>query len=401
MLSWVINHPLYSAGIVLVIYGAGIALALGWDKLRLYFAGKDVWWSPWRQLPQEGTYTMYTEGVEPGGPFAVLLSSLSKSGYIQEDNKFRPLRADEEPPEPPPLGIVWVGFFRREYKRKRTQQRLIGEKVAEEDRSDKAEFFFQSQEAVKVEGAETLDKIGVNVVASLMVRVLDPVLANFGTGKPEIQARNAGSAAIIRYAAEKSFEGFLEDLKDKDNNPLSSAIIGANDGGEKLGEGPNPSIGGLRERFGIVLYSPYLASVELSDKEYQRAVEAKARAEAEGKAELAAADYRVKVAEKDAEATRKEAAGKADAERAIGSATADADRMIAAANAGDPAAAMASAIRRNPTATTLVINAGNSSTPVAVPLPAAPEPAPRRITVYDATGKPVKPTAEPAVSGNP
>lgn len=424
MWRMITQYPLYFAGIALILYGAGIALALGWDKLRLYFAGKDVWWSPWRQLPAEGTYTMYTEGVDEGGPFAVLLSSLGTTGYIQDGTKFRPLRkdgdlidpkdlskgvqiGDETQPEPPPLGIVWVGFFRREYKRKRTQQRVVGEEVKEEDRSNEIEFFFQSQEAVHVKGAETMDKIGVNVISSFMVRVLDPVLANFTTGKPEIQARNAVSAAILRYAADKPYsstedsKGILEDLKDKDNNALSLAIIGANDGGEKPGEVITANIGGLKDRFGIEVYSPYLASVELSDKDYQKAVEARARADAEGQAAVTAAKYRVDVAEKDAEAARKEAAGKADAERAIGSATADADRMIAAANAGDPAAAMASAIRRNTTATTLVINSGSAPTPVAVPLPAAPEPAPRRVTVYDATGKPVKPTAESVASGTP
>jgi regulator of protease activity HflC (stomatin/prohibitin superfamily) len=280
---------------------------LGIDQVISWFATKDVWWSPYRLKPLSGQYFVITRGKEVDGDFAGIVESISQWVYGPKDkpNVFVPdpdEKVKEQSVLEKRLNVAWVGFFKRFYSRDREYTTFEKEKGATanvlvtkhfEGLAGRV-FYFQQRMAVNIPKAETKEKPKVNIIIPFMLRVLDPKKAEFMTGKPEEQAMNAVLARGRAYTSTRTYDQLLNESSTDATNDFVDFILKANEGGEDVGDPLNAAQGGLRLRFGIEIYSPYIAEVELSDKDaFSEATQLAAVREAQ----LVAAKVQAKIVE--------------------------------------------------------------------------------------------------------
>lgn len=347
---------LYTVILWVVFALAGGALAfIGWVKAINWLADQDKWWSPVRKKPGDGQFVYLTRGVKPGGPYAGIIESIKRWKY--ENDRFV---EDEDSTSQDgsylsdKLGIVWVEFFRQVYSRERVYETISEDKKivrkemkGGEDKNrvyqKSSVFYFQTNLATEVLGIELAEeKISIDIIVSYIMRLIDPNLAEFVTGKPEIVIDEAIKALLRAYASGKTYSDLLKESGNSKDSGFAQ-FLGI-DNVSMLNEESRDKLG-LIERHGIAIFSPYIVEINLSKES----------------ADFANAVQQTAIKEEERKANEKEAASI----RLIGSARANAARELVeayGASPAGPAIAIASAVKDNTKATTLVLG----SAPVAI-----------------------------------
>lgn len=325
--------------ILAAILLAGIEL--GGKYLLVWLAQQDKWWSPLRLLPPPGTYIIMVQGSKDGA-FDQIIASVpgwrctAQTGWqFVEDPNAQVERGFWG------LGIVWVGLYKALYTRERRYS-LWEQKKGSPDwdvvakKRDEPYFFFQTVMAITAKGAETVGNFPVNVVLVATQRVINPVLAEFFAGKPEVQFTGAGESRAREYIGDRDIDQLRRD-KDKPGDDFIDYMLTVNDGPR-----------GIRESFGLEMINPYFVLMDLvsGDADYARATRIK------------------EIKKREADAAEEDARGI----RTLGNARADAIKAVGAAyNAsGVPDFAIADAIRE---AKPSVVSIGREGAGVVIPLP--------------------------------
>jgi regulator of protease activity HflC (stomatin/prohibitin superfamily) len=155
-----------------------------------------------------------------------------------------------------PLGLVWVGFYKRYYKRTRRYEALekkrigSGWDVVSKERTDEL-FYWRTEMVAVIDGAETRDNFPVNVVVPFTTQILNPVRAEFLSGKWEVQATNGVRSAGRDHVETKLYNDLL---RERDTGPdvLLSSIVKAN------------TAYNLIDTFGVEIVAPRVESFDLS-----------------------------------------------------------------------------------------------------------------------------------------
>ncbi len=249
---------LFSILLILSIVAGGLVAYFGVANTILWLATKDRWWSIYRKKLDDGQYFFLTRGKDLGGPFAGIVESVKD--WLCEDNIFVPLKGATSRDGSwlsDVLGIAPVGTYKRIYSRERTYYvyNTMTRKLEEKEmKGEKAKiFFFQTNLAVAVTGAETADKVKIDGIIPFVMRTLDPNKAEFLTGKPEKVISDIVLARARAYVATKTYDQMLKESGDLKNGAFIKYL-----------EEANPDI---EDRHGIVIFAPYLVEIDLSRDE--------------------------------------------------------------------------------------------------------------------------------------
>lgn len=271
----VASGPLGIVAGTLILWVLGIAFVVFMDKVGLrfilvWFAEQDKWWSPVRMKPGPGHIVMMTRGMEPGGPFdRVLTGHIPYWRYDTNDRSFH-----KDPNEIPVketgiltrAGVVWVGFVRRHYRRRRrwdvwdlipgkTEYGVIRKETKKEEEHI---FYFATTMAVGLETVPTADAFPAQMKIVFNVLFIHPEKAEFTAGKWEVQAVAAVRARALQYIQSKKLaELRLERDRDRTNDFVDT-ILKAN---EKQG-GETGTVGLLPE-YGVMIQGPYYEDFDL------------------------------------------------------------------------------------------------------------------------------------------
>lgn len=251
---------------LMVIIAITIVLILefGWKYLLVSIARIDSLFSPLRIKPPSGQFYFIVKG-SPDGPLDQIVHSIP--GYKiekmgDETQEFVKLGAGEIEHLGAlnqllsPLGLVWVGFYRRYYKRTRRYEALEKKKsgsgwdVVSKERTDEL-FFWRTEMVAVIDGAETRDNFPVNVVIPFTTQILNPVRAEFLSGKWEVQATNGVRSAGRDHVETKLYNDLL---RERDSGPdvLLDSIVKAN------------TAYSLIDTFGVEVIAPRVESFDLS-----------------------------------------------------------------------------------------------------------------------------------------
>lgn len=266
---------------------------LGIDGVILWFASKDKRWSPFRMKPGGGHIHFYTKGKEPGGDYATFLNGFILGwwyhagdhrfyhvGHTDEEKKFFKLKFPDGPPVPNTawevrlenLGVGWVGFNRRLYRRKRVWEVMDTRRVG----NDKAKFDIKVKETkveeehifyFSTEMALSLDKVPTQKMGSADVKVgfttllINPELAEFLAGKWETQAISAVRSRAKEHIASKTLEQLRNEQDTDKKDEMVDRILMVND--TQAGESATV---GLIETYGVMIQSPRFEDFDFNEE---------------------------------------------------------------------------------------------------------------------------------------
>lgn len=213
-----ITVAIISALILVGLYALLVEVVAPWAVVRL--AHIDRGWSPFRLKPPEGEFFAVVRGG-PDGPFDKFVESVRD--FELDQNKFVPL-----PPGAPTksetyfsaLGVVWVGFFRRLYKRElrydkferlpdSTEWGLVHKERAGPN------IYFQYNMATMVKAAETVGNFPVDALVVFTLRIIEPVKALFFAGGWETQVNAAVQGVIREYIGTQSIDKLREEIREE------------------------------------------------------------------------------------------------------------------------------------------------------------------------------------------
>jgi hypothetical protein len=261
-------------------------------RVVLWFAEQDVWWSPVRMEPGAGHIIMMTKGARPGGNFAMLMHGHIPGWYFHNgDRRFYqttdPLFSAKFPTGEPVrvgffagVGVVWVGFFRRYYRRARrwdtwdlkpgSNQYGVVRKETVKDEDDHI-FFFSTTVAIDLETIPTKEGYPAQMKVIENILLISPEKAEFLAGKWETQAIAATRTRSREYIARKTVRE-LRDERDSDNSTdFVDYILFANEGDPSA---PRAKTIRLLPDYGVMIQGPYYADFDLEsgDKEMTDAI---------------------------------------------------------------------------------------------------------------------------------
>lgn len=263
---------------VLATAGILVVRQIGLKWLIVWFGEQDKWWSPVRMKPGPGHIVMMTKGREPGGPFAMLLAGhipywhyheSDKRFYKEDDPDFGTKFPDGLPAPKGWLGemlddagVIWVGFVRRYYRRKRrweawdlkpgkTEYGIVRKETKPEEEHI---FYFATTIAIDLETIPTKDNYPAQMKLVENVLLIHPEKAEFVAGKWETQAVAATRARAREYIAGKTVEE-LKVERDTDNKQeFVDYILVANSTAATIRLVPD---------YGVMIQGPYYVDFDL------------------------------------------------------------------------------------------------------------------------------------------
>lgn len=197
--------------VAILFFGiAWFGISIGLDRLVLWLATGDKWYSPFRLRPPPGEIRFLLKGSDTGpidrfihdvrgwevnavGIFEEVPvgTTKTKNGYLEEK-----------------LGVVIVPLNRYYHSRDMkydVRERVKGvETMVGKDRKG-PQFFFNTVMSIDIEEAEDAGGIPINVQVTFTLRLIDPIKAEFTVGKPEDQASSAVKAIVRLYVGKQKF----------------------------------------------------------------------------------------------------------------------------------------------------------------------------------------------------
>ncbi len=181
----------------------------GFDRLVLKIADYDKWWSIFRRLPLEGTVAYILKGG-PGGPVRKVIHSVP-GWSINEDGIFIPIPEPEGGYLRRELGVVLVwpnSKFHTRTRHYEVLEQVQGQHgaVMVPKTREGSEFFFQTVISIEIVAAEDKGNFPINAKATFTMRIIQPITAEFTSGKPEVQAMSAARVMAREYIGSHHFD---------------------------------------------------------------------------------------------------------------------------------------------------------------------------------------------------
>lgn len=273
-----------------IILGTGLAFffafmdRVGFRLFVTWLAEKDVWYSPYRMEIGPGHLAILTIGKEPGGPFdRVLAGHIPYWHYHEGDRRFyrefdSPIEGDppfaEKFPNGVPVrtgrlaewGVVWVGFFRRFYKRKRKwdtwglkeNSTEYGVIKTESKQGEEHIFYFSTTVALELVTIPTKDNYPAQMKVVENLLLIHPEKAEFLAGKWEVQGIAATRARAREFIARKKVAELRDERDGNKKDDFVDAILKAN----RNIPGETGTVG-LLDEYGIIIQGPYYVDFDL------------------------------------------------------------------------------------------------------------------------------------------
>ncbi len=263
-----------------------------WDKfgstwIIMSLAHKDVWWSPYRMLPDPGHINIMTWGLDKPGPFSMVLAGhIPEWHYHRRNKRFykegTPAYRKAFPKGPPkPRGkaagmkVVWVGFFKLYYRRKREwiAMELVGDEHKMKKKSTTSEndyiFYFSTAMALRIKQisrvtAGSLAPAPVVLDLSFNSLLINPEKAEFIAGKWEEKVAGALQSRARIYISNKTVDELRAEKDDESLNDLVDELLRANyksSGGKK---GATATVG-LIDEFGVKVEALFYEDFQMEE----------------------------------------------------------------------------------------------------------------------------------------
>lgn len=274
---------------VLTLLFAGLFITvdkfgIDWAKIKL--AEGDKWWSPYRMQPEPGHINIMTWGILKAGAFAMVLAGhIPGWHYYADDRRFyHEGRTKKEkaffltkfpggPPAAPPeeVKVVWVGLFKRYYRRKREwiamalkdgKHQMVPKGTTPETEHI---FYFSTAMAQRVKQLSKVSTAsGAPVPATLdfsyNALLINPELAEFIAGKWEEKVTGAVNSRSRIYINTKTVDELRAEKDDESNNDIIDYILRAN-----LKQKKETGTVGLVDRFGVMIEGLFYEDFQLEE----------------------------------------------------------------------------------------------------------------------------------------